>query len=101
MTTEPGVYCIEPPDVTEPLHRFTEGDYGLTDIPELMLIGRTVTDPDGRERITLTAHELRELKTFADAHSFDFEEGLIELCNDLHSFASEHGASEFTFTSFE
>lgn len=101
MTTTPGVYCVDPSDVTEPVHRFTEGDYGLTDIPELMLIGHTVTDPNGRERITLSARELRELKTFADANSFDFDAGLIELCNDLHRFASDHGGSEFTFVAVE
>lgn len=101
MTTGPAVYCVEPPAVTEAVHRFIEGDYGLTDIPELMLLGRAVADPDGHERITLSAHEIRELKTFADAHSFDFDEGLIELCNDLHRFASEHGASEFTFVAVD
>ncbi len=97
MTAAPGVYCIEPPGPAEPVHPFADGDYGLTDIPELMLIGRVVADPDGHERVTLSAHEMRELKTFADAHSFDFDEGLIELCNDLHRFASRYGDPEFTF----
>lgn len=97
MTAAPGIYCIEPSATAEPVHHFTEGDYGLTDIPELMLLGRVVADPDGHERVTLSAREMRELKTFANAHSFDFDEGLIELCGDLHRFASQHSDPEFTF----
>lgn len=97
MTDAAGVYCIEPPGTGEPVHHFTDGDYGLTDIPELMLLGRVEADPDGHERVTLSAREMRELKTFADAHSFDFDEGLVELCNDLHRFASDRSDSEFTF----
>lgn len=95
-----GVYCVDPPGLDAPVHAFQEGDYGLTDIPELMLVGRTLDDPDDRERIALTAREIRELKTFADAYSFDFEEGLIALCLDIHRFAIERRESEFTFVAF-
>ncbi|MEX2575932.1 MAG: hypothetical protein WD382_04710 [Halofilum sp. (in: g-proteobacteria)] len=91
------VYCSDPPGIDASVHRFTDGDYTLSDIPELMLIGRTVPDPDGRERIALTAREIGELKTFADANSFDFEEDLITLCLDLHRFASTRPEPEFTF----
>lgn len=92
-----GVYCIDPPGVETPVHRFGDGDYGLTDIPELMLVGRSAADPDGRERIVLTAREVSELKTFADAYSFDFEEDFIALCLDLHRFTNERPEPEFTF----
>lgn len=92
-----GVYCIDPAGVEAPVHCFGDGDYGLTDIPELMLVGRVTADPDGRERIVLTPREIGELKTFADAYSFDFEEDLIALCLDLHRFANERPESEFTF----
>lgn len=94
---ESGVYCVEPSAGDRPVHLYQGGDYALADIPELFLVGRVVPDPDGRDRIVLTPREIRELKTIADAYSFDFEEGLITLCLDLHAFAIQRPDSEFTF----
>lgn len=92
-----GVRC-EKPDCGDTLvHRYQGGDYGIEDIPELFQLGRSAADEDGRERVVLTADELRELKVLADAYSFDFEEGLIELCLDLHRFAEQRRESEFVF----
>ena len=94
---ESGVYCIDPPSGDRPVHLYQVGDYALADIPELFLVGRLAPDPDGRDRVVLTPREIRELKTAADAYSFDFEEGLITLCLDLHRFAIERPDPEFTF----
>lgn len=94
---ESGVFCVAPACGDLPVHRYQGGDYALADIPELFLLGRMVADPDGRDRIVLTPREIRELKTAADAYSFDFEEGLITLCLDLHRFAIERPDPEFTF----
>lgn len=97
MNEESGIRC-EKPDCGDALvHRYQGGDYGLADIPELFQLGRPVAESDGRERIVLTAGELRELKVLADAYSFDFEEGLVELCLDLHRFAEQRRESEFVF----
>ncbi|MDZ7786682.1 MAG: hypothetical protein U5K73_00635 [Halofilum sp. (in: g-proteobacteria)] len=97
MTSEPGVRCVQP-DCGEPLvHRYEGGDYGLEDIPELFQVGRVASDPDGPERIELRAEEIRELKVLADAYSFDFEGGLIQLCLDLHRFALDRREDTFTF----
>lgn len=92
-----GVFCVDPPCGERPVHRYQGGDYALADIPEFFLVGRVVDDPDGRDRIALTPREIHELKTAADAYSFDFEEGLIALCLDLHRFAIERPEPEFTF----
>ncbi len=35
----------------------------------------------------------------ADSHSFDYEEGFIELCLDLHRFATGLSAPEIRFQS--
>lgn len=79
------------------VHEHTGGDYGIEDIPELFQLGNTRDDPEGRERVRLTAGEIRQLKVFADAYSFDFDPGLIELCLDLHRFALERPEPEFEF----
>lgn len=97
MTAEPAVRCVVPDCGAEPIHRYQGGDYGLADIPELFLLGREVEDPGDRERIALTPREIRELKVLADAYSFDFEAGLIELCLDLHRFAIARREDEFVF----
>lgn len=97
MSGESGVRC-EKPDCGDTLvHRCEGGDYGIEDIPELFQLGRPIPDEDERERVAFTADELRELKVLADAYSFDFEEGLIELCLDLHRFAVHRYESEFVF----
>lgn len=97
MSGDDGVRCEQPDCGSALVHRYQHGDYGLEDIPELFHLGRAVANTDGRERVVLTADELRELKVLADAYSFDFEEGLIELCLDLHRFAEQRRESEFVF----
>jgi len=95
--SETAVHCVEPSGVGAPVHWYQHGDYGLEDIPELFLVGRRVDSGDGPVRLRLSAKEIRELKVHADAYSFDFEEGLIDLCVDLYDFASTRSETEFTF----
>ncbi len=97
MSAESGIRCERPDCGDVLIHRHQGGDYGIEDIPELFQLGHSTADADGRERVTFTADELRELKVLADAYSFDFEEGLIELCLDLHRFAEQRRESEFVF----
>lgn len=97
MSGESGVRCEKPDCGNALIHRYQGGDYGIEDIPELFNLGHPVTAEDERERVAFTADELRELKVLADAYSFDFEEGLIELCLDLHRFAEQRRESEFVF----
>lgn len=97
MTTAPGVRCVQPDCGERLVHRYQDGDYGLEDIPELFQVGRVLSEPEGTERIELRADEIRELKILADAYSFDFEGGLIQLCLDLHRFAIERRDDTFVF----
>jgi len=92
---ESAVYCVEPD--AGPVHRYQGGDYGIEDIPELFQLGRIEAHASGQERLVITAREIRELKVLADAYSFDFEPGMIELCLDLHRFAIQRREDRFTF----
>ena len=97
MSAAPAVRWLRPDSGHQVVHEHAGGDYGIEDIPELFQLGTAGDDPEGRERVTLTAAEIRELKVLADAYSFDFEPGLIELCLDLHRFAQERPEREFVF----
>ena len=97
MSDAPGVRCIEPDTGARAVHVYQNDDYGLDDIPELFRLGRMEHGPGNSVRVTLTAGEIRELKTMADAWSFDFDEGLIELCVDLDHFASARPEPRFVF----
>lgn len=97
MSAPATVRCRQPDCGARVIHEHAGGDYGLEDIPELFQLGRVVADAEGRECVALRAGEIRELKVLADAYSFDFEPGLIELCLDLHRFAIERREREFVF----
>lgn len=97
MSAVPAVHCLRPDCGDRVVHAHTGGDYGIEDIPELFQLGRSRDDPQGRERVVLSAREIRELKVLADAYSFDFDPGLVELCLDLHRFAIDRPEREFEF----
>ena len=97
MSAAPAVRWLSPDGGDRVVHEHIGGDYGIEDIPELFQLGQPRDDPRDRERVSLTAGEIRELKVLADAYSFDFEPGLIELCLDLHRFAQDRPEREFTF----
>ena len=52
--------------------------------------------------LVLTAGEMGTLKTMADAYSFDYEEGFIEMCLEMVLFADQlvgrPGGGEVRFT---
>lgn len=75
LETDRGLQC---------LHRFELGDYGLEDIAELLHLGAlSPHNEPGWTCLVLEEHELRELKVQADAYSFDFDEGFIQMCLDI------------------
>jgi len=98
---EPGVHCIEPVFDRTRVHTFQHDDYGLDDIPELFQLGSIDSDAAHRPCLILTPGQIRELKTMADAYSFDFDEGLIELCSDLYRFAAGQRSERFVFVEAE
>ena len=85
----PGVYAIDDDGELMLLHEYLSDEYSLEDLLEEFGFGRTETDNEGNEVIVaLDAREIRELKVNADAYSFDYDEGFIEMCLDIERFAS-------------
>ena len=75
--------------------------YTLSDVVDLFDLGRL--EERGRETVlVLRAGEVGTLKTMADAYSFDYEEGFIEMYLALTRFADQliggQGGGEVRFT---
>jgi hypothetical protein len=82
-----GVFTTDPSGRRKLVHLYQGGTYGLRDIFELFALGESDLDVPGRVSLTLTKKEIAELKTMADAYSFDHDERFIEMCLDLYRFA--------------
>ena len=79
------------------VHRYQGGDYGLMDIAEFFALGEGGLDEAEQEILDIGKAELDKLKAQADAYSFDFDEGLIALCLDLHRFAQARPQARYRF----
>lgn len=98
-TDVPGVYATDASGRRVRVHVYQGGDYGLGDIVESFQLGAREPAPGSEETmLVLTARELRQLKTMADAYSFDFDEEFIEMCHALAEFARGQQREEFRFT---
>ncbi len=94
-----GVYGTDAKGKRRLVHRYQGGDYGLEEIVEYFQLGRLEsTKGDADTVIVLSAREVRDLKTMADAHSFDYEEGFIEMCLEMQRFAANLSGDSFQFT---
>lgn len=96
---ERGVYALGSDGRPQRVHLYQGGDYQLANIPELFELGELTGDKSGFPTIQLTGKDVRQLKVMADAYSFDFEEGLIELCLDICRFAQGNPAEHYQFWS--
>ncbi|MGQ0663345.1 MAG: hypothetical protein ACT4P2_07110 [Pseudomonadota bacterium] len=93
-----GVYAAGPDGEPVLVHHYQGGDYALEDVVEFFELGRLEPSAAGEGSVlVLTAKEMRQLKTMADAYSFDYEEGFIEMCLDLHRFAAAYPGERFAF----
>ena len=100
---QPGVYARTADSAVVLVHAYQDDSYALDDIVELFGRGRFEEEPGGLHVLTLTGREVRHLKVQADAYSFDYEPGLIELCLDMHRFAisARAGPEPFRFWSVD
>ncbi len=84
----PGVYALDAHGRETLVHLYQGGDYELGDIVEFFQLGRLEeAHCEGETVVVLTAKELHNLKTMADAYSFDYEEPFIEMCLEMKRFA--------------
>ena len=82
----PGVYAIDDDGGLTLLHEYQDGEYSLEDLLEEFGFGRMEDDPEAGGVVVLTGTEIRELKVNADAYSFDYDEGFIEMCLDIERY---------------
>ena len=101
----PGVYGVDRDGREQQVHPYQGGPYTLSDVVHLFDLGRLAESGGGTETETvlvLTAEEVRTLRTMADAYSFDYEEGFIEMCLEIALFADQlvggQGDGEVRFT---
>ncbi len=84
----PAVTALDPKGKTVRVHAYQDGDYVLADVRDVFGLGRVEENEDGNSVLVLRGNEVRQLKSLAYTHSFDCEEGFLELCLDLHRFAT-------------
>lgn len=85
----PGVYAIDEDGELTLLHEYLGDEYSLGDLLEEFGFGRSETGTEnGAAIVVLNAREIRELKVNADAYSFDYDEGFIEMCLDIERFSA-------------
>ena len=95
----PAVTALAPDGKTVRVHAYQDGDYVLADVRDVFGLGRIEESEDGNTVLVLRGNEVRQLKSLAYTHSFDCEEGFIELCLDLHRFATGLNLPEIRFRS--
>ncbi len=94
----PGVYGTDADGRTVLVHSYQGGNYRLSEIIDIFQLGclQPVAGQD-RPALVLNRRELRNLKTMADAFSFDYEEAFIEMCHEMHRFAHRLPGEEQVF----
>ena len=98
----PGVYAIDEQGELTLLHEYQDGEYSLEDLLEEFGFGHTEEDEEnGDTVIALDSREIRELKANADAYSFDYDEGFIEMCLDIERYATGIEGDRVRLVSFE
>ena len=98
VASTPGVYSNDADGRPKLVHRYQGGDYELQEIVEFFNLGTVETaDDDGDSVVVLTSKELNELRILASAHSFDYEEGFIEMCMEMQRFAVSAPAERYRF----
>lgn len=92
-----GVYHTDVNGTHRLVHQYMDGDYDLEDIFRYFQLGTLESTRSEIATIRLSKNELRELRVMADARSFDFEEGFIEMCLDIQRFSEDTNATAMAF----
>lgn len=98
-TSTLGVYSNGSDGNQRLVHRYQGSDYGLEQIVEYFELGSVESaEPEGHTVVILSATEMKQLKTMADAYSFDYDEGFIEMCLEMQRFVAKLPGDSFRFT---
>ncbi len=98
-TDVPGVYFADDTGTAQLVHEYQGGEYSLGDIVPNFQLGELVESGGEDETVLLlTGDDLHTLKWMADAYSFDFEEGFIEMCLEITRFAIGRKGKGLRFT---
>lgn len=99
MSDQPeGVYAAGRDGRPTLVHEYLNENYGLGDVSEMLQLGRLSESEDEALSLTLSRKEITDLKNLADAFSFDYDEGFIEMCLDIHRFAADAPGDTLVFT---
>ncbi len=91
-----GIYARLPNGEAFLVHAYLASDYALAEIVGCFKLGRLEEGGDGAV-LTLTRKELRDLRNFADAYSFDYDPGFIEMCLDIYRASAELPGGSIVF----
>ena len=94
----PGIYC-EIDAMSRLVHEFQDGAYQLADINEYFQLG--ILESGEHTQLTLTRHELQQLKFMMDAYSFDYDEGFIAMCGQMVQCAENTELSQICFSAVD
>ena len=95
----PGVYFVDDAGTPRLVHEYQGGEYGLADIIPNFQLGELVEPSrEGETVLVLTPQDLGTLKWSADAYSFDYDEGFIEMCLEITRFAIGRKGKGLRFT---
>lgn len=98
----PGVYAVDDQGGLTLVHEYQNDEYSLQDVLEEFGFGRAEDDGDsGDAVVVLDAREVRELKVNADAYSFDYDEGFIEMCLDIERYSTGAEGESMRLVSFD
>ncbi len=94
----PGVYCTGADDATTLVHIYQGGPYRMIDMVDFWSLGRIEGGAHpGESVVVVTRQDVPRLKTMADAFSFDYDQGFIEMCLEMHRYAMDRGEEKFRF----
>jgi hypothetical protein len=99
MSVDPeGVYAPGRDGRRALVHEYQNENYGLADISELLQIGQ-LNDREGENlSLALSRKDITDLANLANAFSFDYDEGFVEMCLDIQRFATEAPGDTLVFT---
>ncbi len=96
MTDPQGVYVTGRDGRPLLVHEYLNENYGLGDVHGSLQLGALI-ETETTLSVTLNRKEIVDLKNLSDAFSFDYDEGFVEMCQDMHRAATELPGDTVTF----